>query len=105
MLDVAAAAQPAGIRPQVTISTAFGCPFEGEVPVERVVEIARRVAEARPYEIALADTIGVGVPAQVTETRGRVREAVPGDAPALPLPQHAQHRARKCLRSRAGGRR
>jgi hydroxymethylglutaryl-CoA lyase len=77
-LDIAAAAQQAGIRPQVTISAAFGCPFEGEVAPERVIEVARRVAEARPFEIALADTIGVGVPAQVTELVSRVREAVPG---------------------------
>jgi hydroxymethylglutaryl-CoA lyase len=77
-LEIAAAARAAGIRPQVTVSAAFGCPFEGEVPVTRVVEIARRVAEAGPHEIALADTIGVGVPAQVTEIVGRVREALPG---------------------------
>jgi hydroxymethylglutaryl-CoA lyase len=76
-LDIAAAAHAAGIRPQVTISAAFGCPFEGEVAPERVVEIARRVAEARPSEIALADTIGVGVPSQVTDLVARVREAVP----------------------------
>jgi hydroxymethylglutaryl-CoA lyase len=76
-LDIAAAAKQAGIRPQVTVSAAFGCPFEGEVPVQRVVDIARRVAEAEPFEIALADTIGVGVPAQVMELVGRVREAVP----------------------------
>ncbi|RPI12241.1 MAG: hydroxymethylglutaryl-CoA lyase [Lysobacterales bacterium] len=83
-LDIAPAAQQAGIRPQVTISAAFGCPFEGEVPMARVVEIARRVAEIAPFEIALADTIGVGVPAQVTELVGRVREAVPG----IPLRCH-----------------
>jgi hydroxymethylglutaryl-CoA lyase len=77
-LEIAAAARAVGIRPQVTVSAAFGCPFEGEVPVTRVVEIARRVAEAGPHEIALADTIGVGVPAQVTEIVGRVREALPG---------------------------
>ena len=76
-LDIAAAAKAAGIRPQVTVSAAFGCPFEGEVPVSRVVEIARRVAEAGPFEIALADTIGVGVPTQVLELVGRVREALP----------------------------
>lgn len=79
-LDIAAAARQAGIRPQVTVSAAFGCPFEGEVPVERVVDIARRVAEAEPFEIALADTIGVGVPAQVIDLVSRVREAVPGVA-------------------------
>jgi hydroxymethylglutaryl-CoA lyase len=79
-LDIAAAARQAGIRPQVTVSAAFGCPFEGEVPPQRVVDIARRVAEGGPFEIALADTIGVGVPAQVLELVGRVREAVPGVA-------------------------
>ena len=66
-LDIARAAEQAGIRAQVTVSAAFGCPFEGEIAVERVVEVATRVAEARPFEIALADTIGVGVPTQVTE--------------------------------------
>lgn len=77
-LTIAKAAHARGIRPQVTVSAAFGCPFEGEVPVARVVEIARRVAEGNPYEIAFADTIGVGVPSQVSEIVGRVREALPG---------------------------
>ena len=77
-LDIARSAKQAGIRPQVTVSAAFGCPFEGEVPVSRVVEIAKRVAEAEPFEIALADTIGVGVPSQVIELVGRLHEAVPG---------------------------
>ena len=77
-LEIAAAAHAAGIRAQVTVSAAFGCPFEGEMPVERVVEVVRRVAEGRPHEIALADTIGVGVPAQVLELVARAREAVPG---------------------------
>ena len=79
-LEIAAAAKAVGIRPQVTVSAAFGCPFEGEVPAGRVVEIVERVAEAAPFEIALADTIGVGVPAQVLELVARVREAVPGVA-------------------------
>ena len=78
--EIAAAAHAAGIRAQVTISAAFGCPFEGEVPVQRVVDIAREIAEARPFEIAIADTIGVGVPGQVSEIFGRVAEAVPGVA-------------------------
>jgi hydroxymethylglutaryl-CoA lyase len=78
--EIAAAARGAGIRAQVTISAAFGCPFEGEVPVQRVVDIARELAEAAPFEIAIADTIGVGVPGQVTEIFGRVAEAAPGVA-------------------------
>ena len=78
--DIAAAAGRAGIRAQVTVSVAFGCPFEGELPVQRVVDLVRRLADADPFEIALADTIGAGVPAQVTELVSRVREAVPGVA-------------------------
>jgi hydroxymethylglutaryl-CoA lyase len=77
-LDIARSAREAGLRAQVTISAAFGCPFEGEVPVDRVVDIAQRVAEAEPLEIALADTVGAGVPAQVVDLVGRVREALPG---------------------------
>jgi hydroxymethylglutaryl-CoA lyase len=76
-LEVAKAARAAGVRAQVTISAAFGCPFEGEIPAARVVDIAKRLGEAEPYEIALADTIGVGAPAQVTELVQRVSAAVP----------------------------
>lgn len=71
-----AAARAGGLRPQVTISAAFGCPFEGEVPADRVVGLAEAMAEAGAAEIALADTIGVAVPAQVTDLVGRVREAI-----------------------------
>lgn len=82
--DIAAAARAAGIRAQVTISAVCGCPFEGEVPSTRVVDIARQVAESAPCEIALADTIGVGVPAQVTDLVHEVRAAVP----SIPLRGH-----------------
>ena len=58
-LEIAREANAAGLRPTITIGASFGCPFEGEMPVERVIDIARRVAEAGPYEIAFADTIGV----------------------------------------------
>ncbi len=84
-LDIARAAKAAGIRAQVTVSAAFGCPFEGEMPPERVVDVARRCAEAEPFEIALADTIGVGVPAQVTELVAAVRAVI---APATRLRAH-----------------
>jgi hydroxymethylglutaryl-CoA lyase len=76
-LDIAAAARAAGVRAQVTISAAFGCPFEGEIPPERVVDLATRLARGNPIEIALADTIGVGAPGQVTALIQRVRAAVP----------------------------
>lgn len=67
-----------GLVPQVTISVAFGCPFDGAVPAARVVGIARALAEAGAVEIALADTIGIAVPAQVTDLFGAVAAAVPG---------------------------
>lgn len=76
-IDIARAAKQAGVRAQITVSAAFGCPFEGEVPIERVMEIAARVAEADPDEICFADTIGVGVPAQVTRIIERARTLLP----------------------------
>lgn len=79
-MEIVAQAKAAGRSGQITIATAFGCPFEGKVALDRVVEMAKRAADAAPREIALADTIGVGVPAQVSEMVGRVREAV-GDLP------------------------
>ncbi len=75
--DIVTLASQAGRSAQVTIGAAFGCPFEGEVPTERVVEMARRIAEVAPREIALADTIGVAVPGQVTALIRQVRAAVP----------------------------
>ena len=78
--EIARAARAAGVRPQITIAAAFGCPFEGEVPPQRVLDIAQRVAEATPHEICFADTIGVGVPVQVTELLTRARALLPGIA-------------------------
>jgi (R)-citramalyl-CoA lyase len=56
-----------GVRVSITLSTAFGDPFEGRVEPAHVLEIAEGVAAAGPDEIVLADTIGVGVPSQVRE--------------------------------------
>lgn len=69
-----------GLRANVMLSAAFGCPYEGEVKVERVVELARQVAETGPAELGIADSIGVAVPGQVTELLGRVKDAI-GDLP------------------------
>jgi hydroxymethylglutaryl-CoA lyase len=83
-LTIAAAAHAAGIRAQVTISGAFGCPFEGEVLPAKVIAIARELAAGDPIEIAIADTIGVGVPSQVTDLLRRLKDALPG----MPLRGH-----------------
>jgi len=78
--DIAGAAKRAGVFCGVTIGAAFGCPFEGEVPVSRVVALADRLAQTGADEIALADTIGVGVPADVS-ARIRAVRAVVGEVP------------------------
>ncbi|WP_288987968.1 hydroxymethylglutaryl-CoA lyase [uncultured Sphingopyxis sp.] len=75
-IEIVELAHAAGRSAQITIATAFGCPFAGEVPMARVIDVAKRAADAQPREVALADTIGVAVPAQVAETVARVREAV-----------------------------
>ena len=77
-LEIARAAREAGVRAQVTIATSFGCPFEGEIPVARVLEVAERVAEGQPHEISFADTVGVGVPWQVSEVIQGARDRLPG---------------------------
>jgi (R)-citramalyl-CoA lyase len=63
-----------GVRVSVTLMAAFGCPFEGGVEPDRVLEIAERVGRVAPDEIVLADTIGVGVPTQVRELVGGAQE-------------------------------
>lgn len=75
--EIAALAHAEHIGTEVTISVAFGCPFAKEVPAQRVIDIARQLAEEEPSAIVLADTIGVAVPNQVRDLFQRVREAVP----------------------------
>jgi hydroxymethylglutaryl-CoA lyase len=79
-IDVAARiiamGQAAGRSAQVTIAVAFGCPFGGDVPQDHVVAMARALAQAGPVEIALADTIGVAVPAQVSALVSAVKAVV-----------------------------
>jgi hydroxymethylglutaryl-CoA lyase len=78
--EIAKRAQENGLRANVMISSAFGCPYEGEVKVERIVELAKRLIEADPAELGIADSIGVAVPGQVADLLGRVREVI-GDLP------------------------
>lgn len=71
-------ARAAGLYAQVTISAAFGCPYEGQVPATHIVDLAARLADAGAEEIALADTIGVGVPSQVGDLTGAVIDKIKG---------------------------
>jgi len=66
-LAVVARARADKVPVTVTISVAFGCPFEGPVPPERVLGLVERLMAVPPDEVCLADTIGVGVPPQVHE--------------------------------------
>jgi hydroxymethylglutaryl-CoA lyase len=79
---VAADARAQGLFTTLTLSTAFGCPFEGEVPPARVVELARRGAATGFDELCLGDTIGVGTPGQVRDLTAGVRATV-GEEPPL----------------------
>lgn len=73
--QVAPLARAAGLVPTVTVSTSFGCPFSGEVPVDHLVALCERLAASGVEELALADTIGVAVPRDVVERVRRVRAA------------------------------
>ena len=74
-------ARAEGLRAQVTISAAFGCPFEGEVKHSTVLAIAEELAIEMPEEIALADTIGVGTPFEAGELFGKLGETLGGTIP------------------------
>ncbi len=78
-------ARAAGVFSTITIGASFGCPFEGEVPVERLGETVQRVVDAGPDELALADTIGVAVPLDVKQRLRLARELA---GPQLPLRLH-----------------
>jgi hydroxymethylglutaryl-CoA lyase len=81
---VSADARTAGLRVRGYLSTAFGCPFEGEVAPDRVAEIAARLLELGVFEVAVSDTIGVAHPGQVP----RVLEAVLARVPAERIGLH-----------------
>lgn len=74
---IAVLAHDENVPVSVTISVAFGDPFDGEVPIDRVAMLAGRAAEAGAMEIALGDTIGVADPWDVRERVAAVRAAAP----------------------------
>ncbi|MGO4475760.1 hydroxymethylglutaryl-CoA lyase [Massilia sp. 2TAF26] len=77
--DVAALAQAHGVRVNISLSCSFGCPMEGEVAQEAVLDwCARFVDELQVQGITLCDTTGMAYPTQVRELTGKVRERWPG---------------------------
>ncbi len=78
LAEVCALAAEAGATVEVTLATAFGCPYERQVPVADVVAAARRAVDAGVASVGLADTIGVAVPTEVRHLVGAVGAAVDG---------------------------
>lgn len=75
--EVAAAAKQNGARLRGSISCAFGCPVQGAVPLESVVDVVRRLRALGCDEIDIADTIGVATAKQVQQVMRRVQEEFP----------------------------
>jgi hydroxymethylglutaryl-CoA lyase len=69
---------------QVIVSTAWGCPFEGDVPVERVLKVAGRALADGADTLSYGDTTGMATPTRVTRLVGETRSAYPG----VPLNLH-----------------
>lgn len=74
---VAARAISHGMRVRGYVSTAFGCPYEGEVAPEKVLEVSARLLDLGCYEVSVGDTIGVGTPMQVQGVIGILRQVIP----------------------------
>ncbi len=83
--EVAAAALQAGMRVRGYLSTVWGCPYEGAVPVQRVVDICRQLVDAGIYQLSLGDTIGIGTPRQTEEILEALLKHLPVEKLALHL--------------------
>lgn len=73
----------AGIRIDVSLSVAFGCPFEGDVPVERVAHLASEVMEMGISKVTFCDTTGMATPRQVQDLAQALRSKLPEIDPAF----------------------
>lgn len=81
--EVTEAAIAAGLRVRGYLSTAFGCPFEGHVPIERVITLTEQLLHLGVYEVAVSDTIGIAHPGQVRELLPALLTTVPSSRIAL----------------------
>src|SRR5437762_585046 len=80
---VAARARDEKIRVRGYVSTAFGCPYEGDVPPEKVLEVTARLLDLGCYEVSVGDTNGVGTPMQVQGVIGILLQVVPAQRLAM----------------------
>ena len=81
--DVAARAAAAGLPVRAYVSTAFGCPFDGDVAPSAVADVSAALVDMGAYEVAISDTIGIARPAQVPVVLDAVLSRVPLDRIAL----------------------
>jgi hydroxymethylglutaryl-CoA lyase len=81
--EVCTRALASGLRVRGYLSTAFGCPYEGHVPPQRVAELAERLVQMGVFEVAVSDTIGVAHPAQVAQVLASVLSRLPIEKIAL----------------------
>jgi hydroxymethylglutaryl-CoA lyase len=81
--EVCSRARASGLRVRGYLSTAFGCPYEGQVAPERVAEISDRLIQMGVFEVAVSDTIGIAHPAQVARVLESVMARVPVERIAL----------------------
>jgi hydroxymethylglutaryl-CoA lyase len=75
----------ADLKVRAYLSTSFGCPFEGRVPVETVADLSARLVDMGVYQVALSDTIGVAHPGQIADVVGTVGRRLTIDRIALHL--------------------
>jgi hydroxymethylglutaryl-CoA lyase len=81
--EVVPPARDAGIRVRAYVSTVWGCPYEGKVPVSSSLEITRQLLELGCYQVSLGDTIGVGTPLEVRNLLGVFLKEFPPSKLAL----------------------
>jgi isopropylmalate/homocitrate/citramalate synthase len=81
--DVCKRALASGLRVRGYLSTAFGCPYEGHVPPQRVADLSDRLIQIGAFEVAVSDTIGIAHPAQVAQVLQVVLARVPIEKVAL----------------------
>ncbi len=81
--EVIKMAQDNEIRVRGYVSTCFGCPYEGEVPAEKVVAVTQKLLALRVFEVSLGDTIGVAQPQQVESVLKLILESVPTEQLAV----------------------
>jgi hydroxymethylglutaryl-CoA lyase len=80
---VAVRALHEGMRVRGYVSTAMGCPYEGEVAPEKVLEVSARLLDLGCYEVSIGDTIGVGTPMQVQGVIGILLHVIPASKLAM----------------------